>query len=169
MFAFVNGKASDRQLRVLACLSCRQGWDRLTDQRSRDAVQVAEDFVAGRASGRKLRAAYREAVAARKAARVGAGQEAAWAATLAAQPAYDQSAVDNLRVTAARMTGTLRRRTRQPCDWLRELFGHLFCSGAPDPVWLTWNGGTARKLAETFDAEGVFEGLPVLADALEEA
>jgi hypothetical protein len=38
-----------------------------------------------------------------------------------------------------------------------------------DAGWLSWNGGTVARLARTIADEGVFDQLPVLADALEEA
>jgi hypothetical protein len=38
-----------------------------------------------------------------------------------------------------------------------------------DAGWLTWNGGTVRRLAEGVLQAGAFEDLPILADALEEA
>jgi hypothetical protein len=37
------------------------------------------------------------------------------------------------------------------------------------PAWLTWNGETALRLAESIYEERAFERLPILADALEEA
>jgi hypothetical protein len=39
----------------------------------------------------------------------------------------------------------------------------------PDPAWLRWNGGCAAQLARTIDADGAFDDLPILADALEDA
>jgi serine/threonine protein kinase len=38
-----------------------------------------------------------------------------------------------------------------------------------DPAWLWWNDGCVRKMARTIEAEGSFEDLAILADALEEA
>jgi hypothetical protein len=38
-----------------------------------------------------------------------------------------------------------------------------------DPAWLRWNGGCAAQLACTIDADGAFDDLPILADALEDA
>ena len=41
--------------------------------------------------------------------------------------------------------------------------------GRASPSWLRWNDGCVRRLAEAIEAEGRWEDLPVLADALEEA
>jgi hypothetical protein len=38
-----------------------------------------------------------------------------------------------------------------------------------DPNWLTWNGGTVVRLAQAIADKCAFDGLPALADALEEA
>jgi hypothetical protein len=38
-----------------------------------------------------------------------------------------------------------------------------------DPVWLTANGGVARNIAREIVGENRWDGLPVLADSLEEA
>jgi hypothetical protein len=55
------------------------------------------------------------------------------------------------------------------CDLLREIFG-----ATPEPVrfdrgWLSWQGGTVRRIAAGMWEERAFDRLPVLADALEEA
>jgi hypothetical protein len=53
---------------------------------------------------------------------------------------------------------------------LRDIFGNPFRPlPAIDPAWLTWSGGTVRKLAEAIYDERAFDRLPVLADALEDA
>jgi hypothetical protein len=55
------------------------------------------------------------------------------------------------------------------CELFRDIFGLLEHSIALDPGWLTWNGGTITRLAQAIYDERAFEGLPVLADALEDA
>jgi hypothetical protein len=53
---------------------------------------------------------------------------------------------------------------------LRDIFHNPF--RAPpllDPLWLTWQNGTVRKLALTIYDERRWADLPILADALEEA
>jgi hypothetical protein len=54
-------------------------------------------------------------------------------------------------------------------DLLRDIVGFPGRMPAVKPAWLTWDGGTVRKLAQTIDEEQSFAQLPVLADALEDA
>jgi hypothetical protein len=54
-------------------------------------------------------------------------------------------------------------------DLLRDIFGNPSRSVPVDPSWLAWNDRTVLKLAQAIYAEQAFDGLPILADALEEA
>ena len=72
MLEATRGKVSDRKLRLFACNCVRQGWHLLTDERSRNAVKVAERFADGLAIDSELDAA-------RDAAWTAAG-DAAWTA-----------------------------------------------------------------------------------------
>lgn len=38
-----------------------------------------------------------------------------------------------------------------------------------DPAWLTWNGGCVRAIAEGIRTRRAFDGMPILADALQDA
>ena len=67
-----EGVLSDRDLRLFACWSVRQVWDQLTDDRSRNAVAVAERYARGEATDSELAAAS------------AAAWDAAWDATRAA-------------------------------------------------------------------------------------
>lgn len=54
-------------------------------------------------------------------------------------------------------------------DVLIDSFGNPFCPVTHEPSWLTWNGGTVRKLGQDVYKERAFDRLPILADALEDA
>src|SRR4051812_32092067 len=50
-------KADRRKLRLLGCWGCRQLWDKMRDDRSRRAVEVAELLADGKASKAEVAAA----------------------------------------------------------------------------------------------------------------
>jgi hypothetical protein len=52
---------------------------------------------------------------------------------------------------------------------VRDIFGNPFRPVRVEAAWLTANGGTVRQLAGALYDARDFAGLPVLADALEEA
>src|SRR5687768_1641571 len=66
MLEFLEGKTSDRQLRLFACACCRRVWHLLTDRRSRRAITATELFVDGRLGDQEMievRGSYRDASA----------------------------------------------------------------------------------------------------------
>jgi hypothetical protein len=57
-----------------------------------------------------------------------------------------------------------------PGSWLLYcVFGNPFRPTTLNPGWLTWQGGTIRRLAQSIYEERAFGCLPLLADALEKA
>jgi hypothetical protein len=165
MLAFLQGKASDRKLRLFACAVCRDWfvWELwLRDERSRKAVEVAERFVDGEASEDELEAARRAAWTP-----IGANFDirgfrlaiAAWATTK-----------DGFQSAEKALRGFHRNETAFLCGLFREIFGNPFRPSVDlSPSILAWNDGTVRRLARGIYAEQAFGRLSILADALEEA
>ena len=93
----------DREIRLYAVWCARRVEHLLTDQRSLDALEVAERFARGRATREELAAAAAAAAAARDAAwdaacaAAAAARDAAWAAACAAAAAARDAQVAELR------------------------------------------------------------------------
>jgi hypothetical protein len=92
MLTFLEGEGSDKQLRMFAVACCRALSHLLTDDRSRRAVDVAEQFASGAAEEAELKEAYVAGEAAASAiletldeTAYQAALAAAWAAV---EPAY---------------------------------------------------------------------------------
>jgi hypothetical protein len=61
MMDFLEGRSGSRQLRLFACACCRRIWPLLTDERSRRAVETAEQYADGVAGESDRETARREA------------------------------------------------------------------------------------------------------------
>ncbi len=188
MLVSVEGRASDRKLRLFACACVRTVWHLLKEECSRTAVEVAERYADGLATSTELASAYGAALtAAADLAR--AAEDAADAAfTLAdegADPAAVQSAeweadtcayAADLAAHAARAAHATEpwcaarsADEAEQCAVLRDIFGNLHCSLTTDPARPTWNGGSVAEMARVIYTERRFDGLPNLAGLLEAA
>jgi hypothetical protein len=175
MLAFLRGKASERKLRLFACACCRQLiWHRLTDDRSRQAVAVAERFADGRAFTEELEAARVSAGEAVAGVPLGTRARhsisAAQAVTrtdwppdvMAVHTAFTASASGvPWLVGRQRMSRVARERQRaareeeradraRQADLLRDLVGSppLLRPAVGGPAVLGWNGGIVGRLAQ---------------------
>jgi hypothetical protein len=186
MLEFVqgSGKASDRKLRQFAVACCRLIWHEITDERSRQAVEVAQRFADEKATGNEL-AIARDAAPPSYRTYLSNGfpypdeLAASAAAECAAESIDTQALLDDIFGYGVFDYVDMKL----DCDGysvaatiLRETFGNPFRPISLNPSWLTWNDGTVRRLAEAIYGErSLPEGhldvarLGVLADALEDA
>jgi hypothetical protein len=163
--AYQPGRPTARKFRLFACAAVRVVWEQVADVRARQAIEVAERFAEGLAGAKELIAAR---VAALQLSAVTCGpvqlvykaahKAAGWDAALAAEDA------------AADLRRFEKGAGRAQSALLRDMFGPLpFRLVSLDPSWLSWNEATVPKLVNSIAEERRPEGLPVLADALEEA
>jgi hypothetical protein len=163
MLAFLEGKVSDRKLRLFACACARSRQADQGDGRCRRALEVAEGHADGQASDAELEAAYRATppgpvgALASAAAMPGAGIAAYWVVSL-------------LSRMAAAAVRKRKRRTgqaalRPACLLLRELFGNPF-QPLPPRSFPAHVVGLAQSIYAAFPA--ISPEYAILADALEE-
>jgi hypothetical protein len=186
MLQQLRGKASDRRLRLFAVACCRRIREDGAEKSMHPAVVTSERFADGRVSARAL-----------KAARLRVGGVGAYSATASATSAVwavtERAAADAARTTASHAAdyrghfameagghywpagqnvfiAARETEARAQTALLRDLLGNsLRPAPVIDPAWLSWTGGTVRKLAQAIYDGRAFDRLPVLADALEEA
>jgi hypothetical protein len=169
-----------RKQRLFSVACCRRIWPLIGDARLRSCVEVAERFADGRATSEELRAAEAEASAvwSKRAA-----DDALFAcvqvcyerndglhvSTSALSAAFEQQQTEaNKRVDplGGRKRGAYPPEEREQGRLLRCVFGNPFRPVAVSADWLAPAViNLARQMYESRD----FSGLPILADALEEA
>jgi hypothetical protein len=174
MLAVVRDRGSDRLWRLLAVACARVLEDRMRYRESRHALEVAERFADGEAPLGELRRARALAEAAAREAHhdayeaeeqanfcSDAAYEAVWAAMRAADAALPCVAevVDPNSIPEGLLLPNL----------LREIFGNPFRWVTVSPACLAANDSAALMLARTLYERRVFDDLPILADALEDA
>lgn len=179
MFEHLRGKASERKLRLFACACCRLVWNVLVDERSRLAVETAERFADGLVSDGEAQAAFAAACKASLEVRGGPlpgemlllrrhhDPDELWRGAFTAAFTVGHGAGNiqsHVRAAEVRLVdGVTRSRL------LRDLFGNPFRPISIDPTWLTWKDGAVVKVARAIYEERIYDRLPLLADALENA
>jgi hypothetical protein len=182
----LSRKSINRKLRLFFCGRCRVMWGDLTDQRSRKAVETAEQFADGLVGRSALRAARLDAYRVAKQPTVSSAELLAYWATwldvlmLARHEHCEwdeqlrelneqkreppgQTDVANL---ALQLREAVHRERVAQAAMLHDLFGNPFRPVESNRSWLTQAiVGLARKI---YDA-GAFDRLPALADKLEAA
>jgi hypothetical protein len=181
MLALLQGKASDRKLRLFACACCRRIWHLLADEASRTAVELAERYADGTATATHrttARAAAKRAVKRAVGVEYLRAAEVAWCA-IATRVQVRRVAEDGLPgyCYGGRRRDDLSEQHSVQSGYIRCILGNPFRLTPPvNPAWLAWNGGTVRTLAEAaYEERQLPEGsldtarLALLADGLEDA
>src|SRR5262245_9602646 len=186
MLDLLDGKVSQRKLRLVSVACCRPVWDAFQCAESRAAVEIGERYADGGASARDLAAARARAMRAcreqvmasatcrRSAQRaaaeaVGALYQALNAIVSPVPQVSDDPSEQDTWESACYYTAVQEHRGRQ-VQALHDLFGPLpFRPVALDPAWLRWNWGTVPAIARRVYDDRAFHDLPILADALTDA
>jgi hypothetical protein len=182
-------KAGRRKLRLFGCSSCRRMWEQMTDERSRQAVVVAERWCDGNANIAEVEQSRTLAQKAYSATfdrylfveddylelvRIRGWLEGdELSAAIGAMNVLDSQAVNFISTCLSNRCGEelpeypiYMARSRAEAVSLRCIFGNPF---RPVRFNSTWRTPQAIALARTDYEERRFEDLPLLADALEEA
>jgi hypothetical protein len=192
---FLDGKASDRKMRLFTIACCRRIWPYLLAECSRRVVDLLEQAVEGAANEVELDAAGREArayldsdecrstevgcasaFAAASVTESYPNEKQVWVATTASQCTCDtlywvafEAAVrngdDDRRAAVAGETAQ-HVEAKSLAGILRDIVGNPFHPVAADPRWRSTDVlGLARAIYE----DRAFDRLPLLADALMDA
>jgi hypothetical protein len=163
----LQGKPSERKLRLFACACVRRLGNLLVGTRTWAALEAAEAFSEGKVSARDMEVTWSGGVLF---AEENPAKEAAWAADAAGYIDAASAAVE----AAASAANAVRHATGgnegpAQCRLLRDIFGNPFRPVGVEPAWLAWGRGVIVSLARAIYEERSFERLPILADALEDA
>jgi hypothetical protein len=177
MLAFLQGKASDRKVRLFACACCRLVFSEffIFDGDIERAIETAEWY----ADGLACEDMRREAEQAAQNVEFGTSYDCLVNQVLVATVSKTLSAIDVWR----RLVKYCQRYTcddwRIPridklatdgCQVLREVFGPLpFRPVVVEASWMAWHDGAITKLAQAIYDDRAFNRLSILAEALEEA
>ncbi len=174
MLKCLRRKTSERKLRHFACSCCRDIWNRMSDERSRFAVEAAERFADGEATSVELLTAYNAASVTRGTA----AWAAAWASEKVARKAARMTAKAAVRAVAwaAAITAVEAEEAAAKARLVgifRDIFCNPFRPVAINSIWLTSNVTTLAQAAyeERILPSGQLDParLAILSDALEEA
>jgi hypothetical protein len=178
MLGQLRGKASDRKLRLFAVACCRRLIHLMRDTESRIAVEVAERFADGLATGAERRAAAKAGYAPGVDRQGWSFGAAGCAVGVPAFHAAERGSGNALLLAVERIppeVDGLRNRARdeamrsegdQQSALLRDIFGNPYCPVAIEP---RWQSADTVALARGIYEDRAFDRLPLLADALLDA
>lgn len=188
---YVPAPYSERKAWLFRVACCRRVWMFILDERSRNAVDVAERWVDGRASDEEVGNAQIDAEGAHESPSPPYPDgpfnyaEAVACATVAARLAIDSDRGEPSEYTAeavahSAFVGRGEAVSEESAEWkklrdteraaqcrlLNDIFGNPFRPVTIDPSWLT---PTVLALASQMYESRDFSPMPILADALQDA
>ncbi|MCI0464680.1 MAG: hypothetical protein L0Z62_47760 [Gemmataceae bacterium] len=177
MLESLRGRASERKLRLFACSCCRLSWRLLIDERSRAAVEVAERLADGLATDEEVRTAVQGISAASLAVRRSPDDSPETLLQLRRRQdptsLYRAAFLAGFAVSkgAGNLDAHLRARGANPVDdrTQAQLLRCLFNPFRPGVIEVTSSPEAPIALARALYEDRIFEWLPILGDALEEA
>jgi hypothetical protein len=159
----VQPHPSDRKLRLFAAACCRRLWNSLSESH-RQAVEVIEKYADGGADD-VVREATWQAVAGAWTLTANDAERCARNAVGSGLRVHAMLAADSAAAQAAGFRGGVSlAETNSQCGLLRDIFRNPF-----EPAIDIEPNLAVRRLAAGIYHERAFDGLPILADAVEEA
>lgn len=175
--SFLDNRASHRKLSLWSAVCLRRSWSLLTDERSRNALEVVERYVDGYATEEEKSQALSDAIVARDKKRelyeqanathnynhptVLAAEALEFAAggivwvlgkreyVQAAQNAWFALALGHVESDLDACNAIFDSEQFAQTMYLRDIVGSPFCALSSEPAWLEWNDGTISKLAQS--------------------
>jgi hypothetical protein len=187
MLEFLKDKTTERKFRLLAVGCCYRVWQWMTDDRSRQAIDISEKYADSLVGQKKLNAARREAYTATRSPNPpptptpNQSPHTDLAATMALHASSNSKMVEPWMIACSTAGNGVSlsfcfigsdagwNEKREQCHLIRCVFGNPFRPVTINPAWLTWNDGTVRRIAQAIYDERAFDRMPILADALEDA
>jgi hypothetical protein len=167
MLEFLEGKVSDRKLRLFGVACCRRAGALL--EHDHKTLATAEDHADGILGNEDLLNAWWDACEANEEVRrlqevrdsiLGAAFSVVW---------VDEA--HHLFGAVLRLGQAARLPVERTLlvEVVQDIFPNPFRSIIINPAWLAWNDGTVRLITQAIYDEKAFDRIPILADALEEA
>ena len=170
--------ATPRKKRLFGCACCYRAWHLLPDPRCKTAVRAAERFADGEGTAEALETAHRAARAMidkyqriTYRTRSSEGEElflgtAACSAVAYIDPDSSRWTWNDIANTLLEAGSRWHTELDAVCHLVRDVFGNPFRRPKLDPAWLT---SDVQALAQGIYTDRAFDGMPILADALQDA
>ncbi len=159
-------RISDRKFRLFAVACCRRIWHTLKATRFRQVVEMVERSADG--NGDVRQAAQLVSNGDHSAVCAVVNTVAYQAAERTVVAASGWSGIVSEWSGSSYAAGQSAEAIAQ-CALLRDICDNPFRPVTLDPLWLAWQDGLVRRLAQTVYEERAFERMPILGDALEDA